>query len=214
MRVNENFANGLEYSDRKPHILPVLRKDIIFWAFSLPCSRAFGKKRNRSKFIRTLRFNQNRCLVSLHDCVLWNVFYKFPYFLTMRVSFPTFSLRSPVFAAAWAIFLVVWLSLVTVHVQHGTAVVKTAQGNRLPIELLERLDCLPFPIQPSEEIPRPECPVFELLNNYTPLSSLLPVHFTFPLIAISLSVPVLQTLFYPEVWIANQSTRGPPSFHF
>ena len=79
----------------------------------------------------------------------------------MSTSYHSRNLRS--LAGALAVLLLIWLSVIPVHVQHTNGF-RTPTGAFVSADLAEHLDCLPFPLTPVSTDTEP-CPALLAWNS-------------------------------------------------
>ena len=125
----------------------------------------------------------------------------------MSTSYHSRSLRG--LAEALAVLLLIWLSVIPVHVQH-TNEFRTPTGAFVSADLAEHLDCLPFPLTPvstDTEL----CPALLAWNSGSATLVLPPMA---PILGQFL-VHILDTLSYQspfiaKAWLNLASLRAPP----
>ncbi len=122
-------------------------------------------------------------------------------------------------SAFMAGYLAVWLSLVTVHVQHQFGFAFPAFVDDWQWQaLVNQLACkTPFPLErptsnDDHSLP-PECPIFELWSSWNPtlakasLTSFATPQYPFPPVVFREFPHIDQ-----EAWLVNRPMRAPPEF--
>ena len=125
----------------------------------------------------------------------------------MSTSYRSRNLRS--LAGALAVLLLIWLSVIPVHVQH-TSGFRTPTGAFVSADLAEHLDCLPFPLTPVSTDTEP-CPALLAWNSGSAtlaLPPMAPILGQF-LVQILGNLPY-QSPFIVKAWLSLASLRAPP----
>ena len=127
----------------------------------------------------------------------------------MSTSYHSRNLRS--LAGALAVLLLIWLSVIPVHVQHTNGF-RTPTGAFVSADLAEHLDCLPFPLTPVSTDTEP-CPALLAWNSGSAtfvLPPMAPILGQF-LVHILRSLPY-QSPFIFKASLSLASLRAPPLF--
>ena len=127
----------------------------------------------------------------------------------MSTSYRSRNLRG--LAGALAVLLLIWLSVIPVHVQH-TSGFRTPTGAFVSADLAEHLDCLPFPLTPVSTDTEP-CPALLAWNSGSAtlvLPPMAPILGQF-LVHILSNLPY-QSPFIVKTWLSLASLRAPPLF--
>ena len=127
----------------------------------------------------------------------------------MSTSYRSKNLRS--LAGALAVLLLIWLSVIPVHVQH-TSGFRTPTGAFVSADLAEHLDCLPFPLTPVSTDTEP-CPALLAWNSGSAtfvLPPMAPILRQF--LAHILGTLPYQSPFIAKAWLSLASLRAPPPF--
>ncbi|MBT6726911.1 MAG: hypothetical protein HN867_12175 [Deltaproteobacteria bacterium] len=127
----------------------------------------------------------------------------------MSTSYRSRNLRS--LAGALAVLLLIWLSVIPVHVQHVDGF-RTPTSAFVSADLAEHLDCPPFPLTPVSTDAEP-CPALLAWNAGSATLVLPPMA---PILGQFL-VHMLGTLLYQspftaKAWLSLASLRAPPPF--
>ena len=127
----------------------------------------------------------------------------------MSTSYHSRNLRS--LAGALAVLLLIWLSVIPVHVQHTNGF-RPSTGAFVSADLAEHLDCLPFPLTPVSTDTEP-CPALLAWNSGSATFILPP---TAPILgkflAHILGTLPYQSPFIVKAWLNLASLRAPPLF--
>ncbi len=127
----------------------------------------------------------------------------------MSTSYRSRNLRS--FAGTLAVLLLIWLSLIPVHVQHVDGF-RTPTGAFVSADLAEHLDCLPFPLTPVSTDTEP-CPALLAWNAGNATLVLPPTTpILGPVLVHILSNFPYQSPFIAKAWLSLASLRAPPRF--
>ena len=127
----------------------------------------------------------------------------------MSTSYRSRNLRSLV--GALAVLLLIWLSVIPVHVQHVDGF-RTPTSAFVSADLAEHLDCPPFPLTPVSTDTEP-CPALLAWNAggatlvlppMAPILGQFPVHM--------LGTLPYQSPFTAKAWLSLASLRAPPPF--
>ena len=127
----------------------------------------------------------------------------------MSTSYHSRNLRS--LAGALAVLLLIWLSVIPVHVQHTNGF-RPSTGAFVSADLAEPLDCLPFPLTPVSTDIEP-CPALLAWNSGSAtfvLPPMAPILGQF-LVHILRSLPY-QSPFIVKASLSLASLRAPPLF--
>ena len=127
----------------------------------------------------------------------------------MSTSYRSRNLRS--LAGALAVLLLIWLSVIPVHVQHTNGF-RAPTGAFVSADLAEHLDCLPFPLTPVSTDTEP-CPALLAWNSGSAtlvLPPMAPILGQF-LVHILGNFPY-QSPFIVKAWLSLASLRAPPLF--
>ena len=114
-------------------------------------------------------------------------------------------------AGALAALLLIWISVIPVHVQHTNGFL-TPTGTFVSADLAEHLDCLPFPLTPVSTDTEP-CPALLAWNSGSAtfvLPPVAPIQGQF-LVQILGNLPY-QSPFIAKAWLSLASLRAPPLF--
>ena len=127
----------------------------------------------------------------------------------MSTSYRSRNLRS--LAGVLAVLLLIWLSVIPVHVQHVDGF-RTPTSAFVSADLAEHLDCPPFPLTPVSTDAEP-CPALLAWNAGSATLVLPPMA---PILGQFL-VHMLGTLLYQspftaKAWLSLASLRAPPPF--
>ena len=127
----------------------------------------------------------------------------------MSTRYHSRNLRS--FAGVLSVLLLIWLSVIPVHVQHVDGF-RTPTGTFVSVDLAEHLDCLPFPLTPVSTDTEP-CPALLAWNAGSAALVLPPIA---PILGQFL-VHILGNFPYQSPFIAKAllslaSLRAPPPF--
>ena len=127
----------------------------------------------------------------------------------MSTSYRSRNLRS--LAGALAILLLIWLSVIPVHVQHTNGF-RTPTGAFVSADLAEHLDCLPFPLTPVSTDTEP-CPALLAWNSGSATFVLPPIApILGQFLAHILGNLPYQSPFIVKAWLSLASLRAPPLF--
>ena len=127
----------------------------------------------------------------------------------MSTSYRSRNLR--IFAGTLALLLLIWLSVIPVHVQHVDGF-RTPIGAFVSADLAEHLDCLPFPLTPVSTDTE-TCPALLAWNSGSAtfvLPPMVPILGQF-LVHILGNLPY-QSPFIVKAWLSLASLRAPPLF--
>ena len=127
----------------------------------------------------------------------------------MSTSYRSRNLR--IFAGTLAVLLLIWLSVIPVHVQHVDGF-RTPTGAFVSADLAEHLDCLPFPLTPVSTDTE-TCPALLAWNSGSAtfvLPPMVPILGQF-LVHILGNLPY-QSPFIAKAWLNLASLRAPPPF--
>ena len=127
----------------------------------------------------------------------------------MSTRYHSRNLRS--FAGVLSVLLLIWLSVIPVHVQHVDGF-RTPAGTFVSTNLAEHLDCLPFPLAPVSTDTEP-CPALLAWNAGSAalvLPPIAPILGQF-LVHILGNLPY-QSPFIAKAWLNLASLRAPPPF--
>ena len=127
----------------------------------------------------------------------------------MSTRYHSRNLRS--LAGVLAILLLIWLSMIPVHVQHLDGF-RTPKGNFVSADLAEHFECLPFPLTPVAN-DTASCPALLAWNAGSAVLVLPPIA---PILRQFL-VHILGNLpyqfpFIAKAWLSLASLRAPPPF--
>jgi hypothetical protein len=127
----------------------------------------------------------------------------------MSTSYRSKNLRS--LAGALAVLLLIWLSVIPVHVQHVDGF-RTPTGAFVSADLAEHLDCLPFPLTPVSTNTE-SCPALLAWNAGSATLVLPPTTpILGPVLVHILSNLPYQPPFIAKAWLSLASLRAPPPF--
>ena len=127
----------------------------------------------------------------------------------MSTSYCSRNLRS--LAGALTVLLLIWLSVIPVHVQHTNGF-RTPTGAFVSADLAEHLDCLPFPLTPVSTDTEP-CSALLAWNSGSAtfvLPPMAPILGQF--LAHILGNLPYQSPFIVKAWLNLASLRAPPLF--
>ena len=127
----------------------------------------------------------------------------------MSISYSSRGLRR--LAGILAVLLLIWISVIPVHVQH-TDGFHTPTGSFVSAELAEHLDCLPFPLTPVST----DTESCHALLAWNAGSTTLFLPATAPILGqflvLILGSRLYQSPFIAKAWLNLPSLRAPPPF--